>query len=117
MDAELRIVDQRKSRRHVIINPGKVGKERDAVRKAYKVLATKFHPDKNLGATPQKKEELTQCFHLIEAAHETLLDKSLKEHYDVELRKEKYGSDREWRRRSTICAVQVAGGLVCIGFG
>ncbi|AYV78222.1 MAG: DnaJ domain protein [Edafosvirus sp.] len=50
----------------------------DAIRKAYKVLSKKWHPDKNL----DNQEEATAMFKKITEAHETLADAKKRDIYD-----------------------------------
>lgn len=53
----------------------------DEIRKAYRILALKYHPDKaqQLGLTP---EQLTATFQVIQAAYETLSDPDKRKEYD-----------------------------------
>jgi len=52
----------------------------DAIKKSYKKLALKFHPDK---ASDDKKEEYEESFKEINEAYSTLGDEAKRKHYDL----------------------------------
>ncbi|TPX44285.1 hypothetical protein SeMB42_g04378 [Synchytrium endobioticum] len=63
-----------------------LGLERNAsesdVKKAYRTLALKFHPDKQAGLSDEEKEEANAKFKLISEAHSVLSDAKKRDLYD-----------------------------------
>ena len=59
----------------------------DDIRKAYKKLALKYHPDKQSSKTEEEKKEAENKFKMVAEAYETLSDKKKRELYDL------YGRD------------------------
>ena len=55
---------------------------KDDIRKAYLILAKKYHPDRNL----DNKEKAEEKFKEITEAYETLYDDDLRARYDIQLR-------------------------------
>ena len=55
---------------------------KDDIRKAYLILAKKYHPDRN----PDNKEEAEEKFKEITEAYETLYDDELRARYDIQLK-------------------------------
>lgn len=60
-------------------DPGTATSSSDDIRKAYRKLALRFHPDKN----PDDVEAANKRFHLIQAAYEVLSDDQEKAWYDA----------------------------------
>ena len=54
----------------------------DDIKKAYKKKALLYHPDRNAGATEEKKAENEAIFKTINQAYEILVDKEKKALYD-----------------------------------
>ena len=63
--------------------------EEKEIKKAYKKLASKYHPDKNVGKDPKEIEKNEQIFKEINEAYETLSNKDKRAEYDHNL---KYGN-------------------------
>ncbi|KAI8501549.1 DnaJ sub C member 7 [Branchiostoma belcheri] len=62
----------------------------DEIKKAYRKLALKCHPDKQVGATDDVKIAMEKKFKAIGEAHQTLTDPVEKAQYDRELRLEAF---------------------------
>jgi DnaJ-class molecular chaperone len=60
----------------------------DIIKRKYKKLAIKYHPDKNRDKNKEKNRENNEKFNEITTAYEILSDETKKQKYDVELNKQ-----------------------------
>lgn len=56
--------------------------DENIIKKSYRKLALKYHPDKNVNKTDEETEEINQKFRLIQAAYECLSDPIERKWYD-----------------------------------
>ena len=61
----------------------------EEIKKSYKKLSLKFHPDRNVDKSEEEQKEAEEKFKEISVAYETLSDENKRKQYDLEL---KYGS-------------------------
>jgi DnaJ-class molecular chaperone len=52
------------------------------VKRAYRALALKFHPDRHTGSTEAEKQKAEAKFKDIGTAYSTLIDRQLRQQYD-----------------------------------
>jgi DnaJ family protein C protein 17 len=65
------------------------------IKRCYKKLAKKYHPDKNKGDKEKEKAEKLEKWHKISKAYEILGDEKLKEEYDVIAKKKVFQQKRK----------------------
>lgn len=77
------------------------------IKKAFRELAKKYHPDKFANESSEKQKEAKDRFTQINQAYETLSDSKLKEEYDASFlnkrdgRKEKSSSTSQYKKEYT----------------
>jgi len=55
---------------------------KDEISKAYKKLALKYHPDKQIGKSDEEKKKAEETFKKLSEAYEVLSDDSKRQQYD-----------------------------------
>ncbi|CAK0856971.1 unnamed protein product [Prorocentrum cordatum] len=83
-----------------------------AIKRAYRKLSLKWHPDKNVG----KEEEATQMFTKIAAAYEVLSDDEMRASYDYALEHPEQAMYNNYRYYKTMVGQKVSLQSVFIGF-
>lgn len=73
----------------------------EELKKSYRELAKKYHPDKYMSESKEKQEEMSQRFALINDAYNTLSNKELRNKYDDELRKGRGNSGKKTKGENT----------------
>ena len=61
------------------------------IKRAYKKLALRYHPDKMTGKSEEERAEAEKIFKEAMEAYEILVDEDTRERYDKERDKRKYG--------------------------
>lgn len=83
-----------------------------AIKRAYRKLSLKWHPDKNVG----KEEEATQMFTKIAAAYEVLSDDEMRKSYDYALEHPEEAMYNNYRYYKTMVGQKVSLQSVFVGF-
>jgi tetratricopeptide (TPR) repeat protein len=92
LEAELRAVERaeravkdREKDYYVVLEVAQTATEKE-IKKAYKLLSLKWHPDKNVHLSDDEKKVAEHKFKLISEAHSTLTDEIKKREYDLKRR-------------------------------